>query len=177
MNPTDAHIANRGGGPAPGGAPAACERRDLADWAERGGALPARLSAHVARCPGCADLVRRVSDVHASLTLLQTRAVPNPLPARANNRALRMLRRAARASAAAAKLLRTQPRLPLWQRVQLHVMRASLATVVAVFFLIMRIGLLGGIERTQEMGEQLADAHWQRHIDPTGEWLDRHDTA
>ena len=148
-----------------------CERPDLEAWAERGGPLPSRLAAHVEHCPACADRVRRVSQVHASLTLLGSQPLPANLHARANGRALRMLRRVTRASAAAADLLRTRPNLSPWQRAQIYIARASLSAVAAMIVLIIRVGIISGFERTEALGQALASAHWDRHIDPNHEWL------
>jgi anti-sigma factor RsiW len=131
------------------------------------------LAVHVERCPACADRVRRVSQVHASLMLLGSQPLPANLHARANGRALRMLRRVTRASAASADLLRMRPNLSPWQRVQLYVARISLSAVAALIVLIIRVGILSGLERTQALGQALASAHWDRHIDPDHEWLDR----
>ena len=36
----------------------------------------------------------------------------------------------------------------------------------------MRIGVMAGFEHTRELGNQLAAAHWDRHIDPNHEFLD-----
>lgn len=157
--------------------PVACERADLNDWASRGGPLPTRLAAHVAGCPGCAAKVRRVNEVHASLTLLRTQASPPELTARANGRALRMLRRAARASEAAERLLRMRPDLTPWQRAQVHMARVSLAAAAAIMLLILRTGTTLGFEKTRILGEQLAACHWERHIDPGGEFLGPRDLA
>jgi hypothetical protein len=104
--------------------------------------------------------------------MMRTRPVPNGLYARANTRALRMLRRAARASAAAARLLRMRPNLTPWQRAQLHVARVSLGAAAAMLLLVARAGVTTGLERTQSLGQKLASLHWDRHIDPDGEWLD-----
>lgn len=150
---------------------AACRRVATDDWAARGGPLPTRLAAHVAGCPDCAEMVRRVSHVHASLMLLRTQAAPADLNARANARALRMLRRAARASTAARRLLQMRPDLSRWQRTQIQVARLSLTAAAAVMMLVLRTGTLMGFEQTRLLTEQLAAAHWDRHIDPQGEFL------
>ena len=169
VNPYKSVTARGPGGPAS----RPCERPDLADWATRGGPLPSGLAAHIEHCPACADRVRRVNQVHASLTLLGSQPLPANLHARANGRALRMLRRVTRASAAAANLLRMRPNLSPWQRAQLYIARASLSAVAAVIVLVVRVGIISGIERTEAMGQALAAAHWDRHIDPDHEWLDR----
>ena len=149
----------------------ACERADLNDWAGRGGPLPASLAAHVAHCHACAAKVRQISQVHAALGLIRTEALPADLTARANGRALRMLRRAARATAAAERLLRMRPNLSIWQRTQIYAARFSLTAAAAGLTLIVRFGLFSGFEQTREMGRTLAMRHWERHIDGTGEWL------
>jgi hypothetical protein len=151
-----------------------CERADLHRWADGGGPLPARLANHVITCAGCADFVRQLSEVHAGLTLLSTQTAPPDLHARASARALRFLKRAARATAAAQRLLRMRPQLTPYQRAYIHLSRVSVGAAAAVVMLAMRSGLLTGIERTRQAGEQLAEAHWQRHIDPNGEYLGPH---
>jgi hypothetical protein len=148
-----------------------CARADLADWSDRGGPLPARLAEHVLHCSDCAEQVRRVSEVHAGLTLLCTQTPPADLPARANARALRFLRRAARATAAAQRLLRMRPDLTPYQRAYVHFARLSVGAAAACVMLGMRVGVLSGVEQTRQLGEQLAQLHWQRHIDPDNEWL------
>jgi len=155
------------------GAARPCDRSDLATWSTHGGPLPGRLAAHVATCPGCAERVRRVNEVHASLMLLGSQPLPVNLHARANGRALRMLRRVTRASEAAARLLRMRPNLTPWQRAQVHLARVSLGAVAAGLMLMARVGILAGVEQTQSMGQALASAHWDRHIDPDGEFLQR----
>jgi hypothetical protein len=130
-----------------------------------------RLAAHITSCPGCADKVRRINQVHASLMLLRTQAAPADLTARANGRALRMLRRAARASAAAQRLLVMRPGLNRWQRAQIHATRLSLTAAAAVVMLVVRAGTLMGFEQTRILGEQLAASHWERHIDPNAEFF------
>ncbi|HON67305.1 MAG TPA: hypothetical protein PLS23_12490, partial [Phycisphaerae bacterium] len=129
--------------------------------------LPLRLAAHLRECPACAERVRRVSEVHAGLMLLKTQTAPPALTARANARALRFLRRAARASRAADRLLRMQPGLNRWQRAQIHVARYSLGAAAALLLLVIRAGTIMGIEKTRALGEQFVDAQW-RHIDPDG---------
>jgi len=148
------------------------DQSDLLEWSARGGPLPKRLARHIESCAGCADRVRRVSQVHASLTILRTRPVPAGLYARANSRALRMLRRAARASAAARRLLAVRPNLSPWQRAQLQIARVTLGAAAALLILVMRAGVLTAVEETRAVGKQLAGIHWDRHIDPDHEWLD-----
>ncbi len=158
-------------------APAACHRADLLSWCERGGPLPARLAGHIQECAGCAERVRRASQVHLALTLLATQTAPSDLAVRANARALRFLRRAARASAAADRLLRMRPNLRPWQRAHLHLARLSLGAAAACLTLVARAGVLNSFEHTRVLGEYLATQHWQRHIDPAGEWLGPRPTA
>lgn len=152
-----------------------CDRTDMTAWSQNGGPLPTSLANHIATCPTCADRVRRVNQVHAGLTLLRTERVPTNTRARANGKALRMLRRAARASKAACRLLRMRPDLTPWQRAQVHVARVSLTSAAAVLLLLMRVGIFSGFEHTRQLGQQLADAHWQRHIDPDNEFLNPQD--
>jgi len=114
-----------------------------------------------------------VNEVHASLMLLGSQPLPANLHARANGRALRMLRRVTRASEAASRLLRMRPNLTPWQRAQVHLARVSLGAVAATLMLMARVGILAGVEQTQSMGQTLASAHWDRHIDPDGEFLQR----
>lgn len=160
-----------------GKAPSDCARRDLAQWAEKGGPLPRGLAVHIRECPACAEQVRRLSVVHASLGLLCTQPSPANLLARSNGRGLRMLRRVERATAAARRLLLMQPDLPRWQRAQIHAARFSLAAAASLLLLLMRMGIMSGFEQTRRMGEQLATAHWNRHIDPDREFLDPPDFA
>lgn len=150
----------------------ACSRPDLLKWSGSGGALPRRLSQHIRLCPGCAEQVRRVSTVHAGLMLLKNEPLPHGLQRRANSRALRMLRRVARASEAASRLLRMRPNLTPWQRAKLRVAQGCFGAVAAVLVLVVRIGVMAGFEQTRELGNQLAMAHWDRHIDPDHEFLD-----
>lgn len=149
-----------------------CGRSDMLKWSDAGGALPRRLSDHIRLCPGCAEQVRRVSTVHAGLTLLQSQPLPHELHKRANSRALRMLRRVARASAAASQLLQVRPNLSSWQRAKLHIARGCFGAVAAIIIVTLRVGAMVGIEQTKDLGDQLAAAHWDRHIDPNNEWLD-----
>lgn len=150
-----------------------CDRTDLSRWSDEGGPLPPGLANHIAHCEACSEQVRRINRVHASLALLGNQPLPANLHARANGRALRMLRKATRASEAAGRLLRMRPDLPFWQRAQVHIARASMASAAAFLVCMMRIGLLAGIEHTETMGQTLASAHWDRHIDPDREWIDR----
>lgn len=155
----------------------ACMRADLEEWTSRGGPLPARLAAHIAQCPGCAERVRRVNEVRASLILLRTQPAPPELTARANARALRFLRRAARASRAAQRLLRMRPGLTRIQRAQIHAARVSLSAAAAVLILVIRTGTVMGFEQTRILGEQLVVARWDRYIDPGGESFGPHHLA
>ncbi len=149
-----------------------CSRPDLLKWSDTGGSLPRRLSDHIRLCPGCAEQVRRVSTVHAGLTLLTNQPLPHELQGRASSRALRMLRRVARASREAGRLLRMRPNLSPWQRVKLRIAQGCLGAVAAVLVLVVRAGMVAGFEETRELGKQLAAAHWDRHIDPDNEFLD-----
>ncbi len=108
------------------------------------------------------EQVRRMNEVQVGLTLLCTQAAPPDLLARANGRALRMLRRASRVSAAAERLLRVRPNLSRWQRAQLHLARVSIGAAAALLMLVVRAGLLNGFENTRQLGELLAEKHWQR---------------
>ncbi len=173
MSRTHEHVSSTGIPPVQppdAGAAPRCDRADLKDWASRGGPLPARLAAHVMNCPTCATQVRRVNQVHASLTLLRTQSAPADLNGRANARALRMLRRAARASSAARRLLIMRPHLNRWQRTRIHMARMSLAAAAAMIMLVVRAGSLMGFEQTRLLREQLASAYWDRHVDPYGEF-------
>lgn len=152
-------------------APSACRRADLEAWADRGGPLPARLARHVRECDACAAHVRRVSEIHVGLTLLCTQSPPTSLSARANGRVLRFLRRAARASEAAHRLLRMRPEMSPYQRAYVHMARLSVGVAAALVMLVVRTGLITGFEETRNLGEQLAEKHWERHIDPNGEWF------
>lgn len=160
--------AKRGSGSSP---PRSCQRPDLTAWASQGGALPARLSVHIQNCPSCAERVRRVNQTHAGLMLLSHQALPPHLHARANGRAMRMLRRAERASAAARRLLAIRPDLPLFERARVHMTRAACGAAAALLVLVLRTGTQQGINRTVTLGQKLASLHYERHIDPDGEWL------
>ena len=138
----------------------------LAKWSIDGGPLPAGLSEHVGHCPACRAKVGRVNRVQASLTLLQTQALPPNLHARANGRALRLLRRAERASAAARELLCCRPDLPYWQRIQFHVTRVSCGVAATFLLLMIRTGVLRAAEETREMGENLAAMYADHHVNP-----------
>jgi hypothetical protein len=158
------------GSPEPAGS---CDRSDLRAWSERGGPLPRSLAAHVRECPDCARRVRAVNTVLAGLALINAQPIPIRTRHSANERALRFLQRAARSSAAAQRLLRSSPNLTVWQRAWIHTGRLTMSASAAAILLLMRIGLVAGIEETRDLGEQMAAAHWERHIDPTGEWLPR----
>ena len=160
------------GSPDEAGAGVYCDRADLARWSTRGGPIPSSLAAHVGRCRECADRVRHVNRLNASMTLLKAQAVPAGLMNRASQRALRMLRRAERTSADAQRALQAQPDLSSWQRTKLHLARGSMGAAAALLVLVMRVGVLGGLEQTRAAGEALAKAHWDKHIDPDGEWFD-----
>lgn len=129
------------------------------------------LAFHVVRCPGCADQVRRMNRVFAGLNLLRHEPVPVGGIHRAHARALRMVRRAARVSEAAQRILRMRPNLTPWERARIHAARYALAATAAGLLLVSRAGLLSGFERSRTLGHQLAALHWERHIDPEGEWL------
>jgi len=141
-------------------------------WADRGGPLPRSLLAHIQTCPGCSAQVRRINEVHAGLTLLGTQPLPRRLFERANSKALRMMRRAARASEAARRLLQMKPSLTPWQKAQLQLARISLGAAAAVLILVVRTGTVCGLNLIQDETQTLADLHYQRHIDPNGEFLD-----
>jgi hypothetical protein len=149
-----------------------CEHPDLLKWSDKGGPLPRRVTDHIRLCPGCDEQVRRVSQVHVGLTLLRSQPAPHGLYGQANSRAIRMLRRVARASAAAGQLLKMKPNLSAWQRARLHIARISLGAVAALLVLVTRAGVNTGVQETRDFGERLAAAHWDRHIDPNHEWLD-----
>jgi hypothetical protein len=149
-----------------------CEHPDLLKWSGKGGPLPRRMTEHIRLCPGCDEQVRRVSEVHAGLTLLRNQPAPHGLYGRANGRAMRMLMRVARASAAASQLLKMKPDLSPWQRARIHIARISLGAVAALLVLVTRAGVNTGVQETRDLGERLAAAHWDRHIDPNHEWLD-----
>jgi len=140
----------------------------LANWSVDGGPLPIRLSEHVKRCAACQAQVDRVNRVQASLTLLQTQALPPNLHARANGRALRLLRRAERASAAARELLCCRPDLPYWQRIQFQVTRLTCGVAATFLLLMIRTGVIHAAEETRDMGQTLAAMYADRHIDPDG---------
>lgn len=152
---------------------AGCDRSDLRAWSERGGRLPRSLAAHILECPACARRVHAINTVLTGLSLINAQPVPLRTRRLANERALRFLQRAARASAAAQRLLRTNPNLTFWQRAWIHGGRLALSATAAAIVLLMRIGVIAGFEETRNLGEQMAAAHWERHIDPTGEWLPR----
>lgn len=140
----------------------------LAQWSVEGGPLPIRLSTHIEQCPTCRAQVARFNRVQASLTLLRTQALPPNLHARANGRALRLLRRAERASAAARDLLRCRPDLPCWQRIQFHVTRLSCGVAATLLLMMIRVTVVHAAEETRHMGETLAAMYADRHINPDG---------
>jgi len=113
-----------------------------------------------------------VSTVHAGLTLMANQPLPHEMQGRASSRALRMLRRVARASREAGHLLRMRPNLSRWQRMKLRIAQGCLGAVAAVLVLVVRFGMVAGFEQTRDLGQQLAAAHWDRHIDPNNEFLD-----
>lgn len=157
-----------------------CRRADLEAWSIDGGPLPPRLARHVMECSKCSAYVRRVSEVQAGLTLLCTQTAPPDLTARANGRALRFLKRAARASAAAERLLRMRPDLTRAQRLYIHGARISVGVAAAALTLLLRFGVMTGFERAREIGDTLADRqwqHWQKEADPSGEWIGRRPTV
>ncbi len=148
-----------------------CDRRDLERWTDYGGPLPMSLASHLQRCDGCANYVRRVSKVHSSLTLIRTHSMPQRVLPGGNTRALRMLRRIVRASDEATRAVAGKPGLTTLQRVQLHVTRLSAGFAAAAILLVMRVGIVGGIEHVQNVGENLAESYWDNHSDPENDWL------
>jgi hypothetical protein len=52
--------------------------------------------------------------------------------------------------------------------------RWSSGLTTAVLAVVLRAGLQNGFEQTRTMGETLAREHWEKHIDPHGEWLGAH---
>lgn len=148
----------------------ACPQSDLEHWAVGGGPLPRSLADHIRTCPACAQQVRQANRVHASFALLRTQPAPPNLLPRANSRALRMLRRAARASAAAHRLLRMRPGLTRWQRFEVHLARWSVGVAAAFILLLMRFGMMSGIAKTEATGQALVE-NWHRHLDPDAEWF------
>lgn len=165
------HVMGTDNTPARTGLPSACPSTDMHRWISRGGPLPARLTDHARSCPVCAERIRQINRVHAGLTLLGAQAVPVRTTSAANLRAMRMLRVAVRRSAAAARLLRSRPRLSWAQRAQLHMTRMTLASAAAGLMVVLRFGAIAGWERVEADGQRLAAAHWERHVDPTGEWM------
>ena len=156
--------------PAPKDAP--CDRRDLVRWTDRGGPMPRRLARHLDGCPPCSAYARRISRVHTTLNGLRAAPTPMSLFERTGQKALRMLRRAVRASEDARRALRARPNLSTWQRAQLHVARVSMSAAAALLMLVTRTVVQDGVEQTRAAGEVLAQTHWERHIDPDGAWLD-----
>ena len=148
-----------------------CDAAAWDDVIDHGGPLPSRLLLHIAECPACAKRVRQVNEVRAGLTLLRTQTVPRQLVPRTHGKALLMLRRATRASAAAKLMLDARPHLRWGQRVHLHVARASMAAVAAVLLIMVRFSFRMGTEQTVRISEQLAQLHFERHQDANGEWL------
>lgn len=149
----------------------ACRFPELDRWIDRGGVMPTSLVEHALACDACAERIRRINRVNAGLTLLGAQPVPIRSVSAANQRAMRMLRVTVRRSEAAKRLLKSRPRLSLTQRVQLQMTRATLTAAAAGLMIVLRVGALAGWERVEADGERLALAHWERHVDPTGEWM------
>ncbi len=154
----------------PTSSPAACDRPDLLAWAENGGPLPVRLAEHVQNCPGCRERVRRANRVHAGLMLLRTAAPPRTLSVNSHGLALRMLARVTRASQQARELLTTRRELSRWEVVRLYTTRVSMGLAAAVLLLVVRTGVMLGINTGCRAGQDLANVYWD-HVDPEHEWI------
>lgn len=139
-----------------------CGRRDLMRWADRGGPLPSSLERHIRRCNDCAQAVRRCKEVHAGLTLLRTQTMPVGVVPEGQSGALRMLRRTERASKAALRMLQSKRNLTPWQRAQLQVTRLSMGAAAALLVLVVRTGVIGGIEKAHTTGTTLADRYYSQ---------------
>ncbi|MBN1346246.1 MAG: hypothetical protein JXQ73_26390 [Phycisphaerae bacterium] len=143
-------------------------RRALMRWTDRGGSLPAQLSEHVTSCPRCAKWVSRIARVQAALTLLTTDAAPQGILARANQKALRMLARSLREDEQALRLSQAQPNAGLWPLLEGPLHRTVAGAAAAVILLSLQTSVASGMERTRDLAQPLADAHFQRHIDDQG---------
>ncbi len=143
-------------------------RRALLRWIDKGGPIPARLAEHAGTCPKCHKWALRIVRVQGALTLLAMDAPPSGIVGRANEKALRMLARDLREGRAASKLRQAKARPPLWFRFEGPLARAAGAAIAAMIILSLRAGVTTGIDRTRDLAQPLADAHYHRHIDDCG---------
>lgn len=101
--------------------------------------------------------------LRSAMDLLQGTSPPPRLLARANARALRMLRRTIRASEEARQLLHDTPRMD--RRFVVHRLRqVALSSAAVIAMVILRMGMLTGLEEGRRLTELLAQTHVDRHI-------------
>ncbi len=103
------------------------------------------------------------SRLRSAMELLQGTSPPLRLLARANGRALRMLQRTIRASEEARQLVHNTPRMD--RRFVVHRLRqVALSSAAVIAMVILRIGMLTGLEEGRRLTELLAQTHVDRHI-------------
>ena len=103
------------------------------------------------------------TQLQLAMELLKGTSPPPRLLARANTHALRMLRRTIRASEEARQLMHNTPRMDrLFVVHRLRQVALSSAAVIAM--VILRTGMLTGLEEGRRLTELLAQTHVDRHI-------------
>lgn len=109
------------------------------------------------------NALERNSRLRSAMELLEGTSPPPRLLGRANGRALRMLQRTIRASEEARQLMHNTPHME--RRFLIHRLRQvawSSAAVIAM--VILRVGLISGLEEGRRLTELLAQTHVDRHI-------------
>lgn len=110
------------------------------------------------------NVAEHSSKLQLAMVLLEGTSPPPLLLARANSYALRMLRRTVRASEEARLLVHNTP--PRMDRLfVVHRLRqVALSTAAVIAMMILRIGMLIGLEEGRRLTELLAQTHVDRHI-------------
>ncbi len=121
---------------------------------------------HMAECPECAALAAQIGSVHAGLLLMRGQIPRQDLLARANQRALRFLRRVARATRAAERLRHARPQTSTWDRVRPYAVRYGSSAAAALLMILLRTGVFEAFDDDVALAERVVAHYVETYIDP-----------
>jgi hypothetical protein len=127
--------------------------------------LTERLSDHVAHCPRCQRRLAMVNRVELALTLVKTQPLSMGLLARANHKALDVLKHSLRNAPKSAALRIAKADLSRLEKIQPGFERILNVAACVFVVLMIKTGISHSLLDYKEQGEAVIENYYARHLD------------
>ncbi len=122
------------------------------------------LQNHIAACPRCRARLARVGRVELALTMLKSQPHSSDLLARANIRAINVLKHSLRESPKAEKLRQAESPYPWRQKCGAHIVPLAKTAACLAVILIVKLGVLSSMDNFCKQGAGAVEHYYAKHL-------------